>query len=272
MSLENTPEAFRGWIFIFISEKGGVRKTATLSAFVSHMYEMVPAFPIFEIDDQPRLKRWFGDKVQTLRLPDLATVRHDDLADQMVLTPLIDSILDQDAENIAIDVAGSVDGRVLEAFVLMDFMGAARDAGYRIAAFVPYNSESDAIALASRTIDRVSVALPGTQIVPVHSVDGGSLEHLPAVTARHLASMQKERTTIVHPRLLPRALAAVEATRRSPYDLAAMPDKEALRMLAETGIPRALARGVHSGLVCWQAEILDEFDRLPFGVRDEAEA
>lgn len=272
MSLELVTMTIRSWIFIFISEKGGVRKSATLGAFVAYLFESVPPFPIFEVDDQPRLKRWFGRNVETVWLPDHEAVRHDDLADQAVLAPLLDNILDKTAENIAIDVAGSVDARFIEALLMMDFGGAARDSGYRIAVFVPYTSESDAIVLASRTIERVSVALPDALIIPVHAEDGGSLRHLPGKTAQHLTSVTKGRTSIRHPRLLPRALAAAEATGLSPYHLASMPTSEAHQILGAAGLPRALARGVHSELVIWQDHIRREFDRLPFDPSKDAAA
>ncbi|MCC4300178.1 hypothetical protein [Aurantimonas coralicida] len=270
MTVELAAAMIQGWIFLFISEKGGVRKTATLGAFVAHLFEMMPAFPIFEIDDQPRLKRWFGSDVSTLRLPAHDVVRHDDLADQAALAPLLDSILDKVADNIAIDVAGSVDGRVLESMLKMDFCGAAVESGYRIAAFVPYTSESDAIALASRTIERLSVALPGSLIVPVHAEDGGSLRHVTGNTAQRLSHILKSGPQIRHPRILPRALAAAEATGVSPYHLAALSDSEGRTLLFEKGLPRALARGIHSELVMWREEIRLEFDSLPLVPDDGA--
>jgi hypothetical protein len=252
------------WIFLFISEKGGVRKSATLIAFLDYLSALVSDFLIYEIDDQTRLRKLFPGRVTTIQLPDIDAVRHDDLADVEALSPLIDQILDRRSPIIAVDVAGSVDARVLETLLKLDIAGAASESGYKVAVFTPFLLEHDAMLLATRSIKRATLVLPDAVIVPVLAETGDRVEDLSKEQQRLGKAIEGDRLLIKHPRLLPRALAAVEKTGQSPYRLAEMSLDEATKRFIETGTSRALARGIWSELVTWQDAFRGQFDRLPF--------
>lgn len=255
-----------GHAVIVAAERGGVRKTSTVSALVAHLLQTATEIDVVQIDDQSALVAAFGDRVTTVRMPSAEALRTDDLADAVALDPLFSQLLDGKGRFTVVDAGANVDARLFDAAAAIDLDFELASRGTAVTALVPMTTDPDSVLLATRTIKRVMAALPSARIVPTFCDDGGSWNSLGSAAAQKaydktVAPLAKT-ASLTHPRLLPRVIAALARTAVPAWRIPDMPIHEIVTELRE---PPILARYIRGDLTVWRARMADDFEVL-FGL------
>ena len=234
MSIEHAPVkdkaatggAAKPTFILVISEKEGVRTSTTALALGEYVIDCGHSLQVFQTDQQQRLATTFENCI-TLKMPSQDALRRNDLADANALTPLVDLLLTGGHDVVLFDVGANPDARVLDGLAAVDLDAVLHAVGAQIVVVVPTTTEFETIAVARRTISRVEIALPEALIVPIIGGDGGDL----SAAKEHVKEMGSHGRPLMHPRLLPRALASVSEATVSPWRLADLPPREAIAAL-----------------------------------------
>lgn len=252
-----------GHAVIVAAERGGVRKTSTVSALAAHLLPAVPELHVVQIDDQSALIAAFGERVTTVRMPSAEALRMDDLADAVALEPLFSRLLDGTGKFTVVDAGANVDARLFDAAAAIDMDYELASRRIAVTALVPMTSDPDSVILATRTIKRVMAALPSARIVPTLCEDGGAWDSLGNAQAQKaydkIVAPLARTARLTHPRLLPRVLAALGRTAVPAWQIPDMPIGEIESALRE---PPILARYIRGDLTVWRARMAADFEAL----------
>ncbi len=252
-------------IIIIGTEKGGERKTTLTASIAGFLIEASYSPRIFQVDDQSRLPTYFGDLVTSLGMPDQNKMRRNDLADAEAIQPFSETVFAGEEPYILLDLGANTDGRVMDAFATLEIDQLAEDNGYRVIAFVPMSSDGEAVLLGARTVERIKIALPNSDIVVVRNEDGGQISDLPpAISAKYLEA-KDGNMEISHPRLLPRVLNTIERATENPWSLPNMRLQEFMKM---TSTNFTIARTVLGDIEMWKADLSEAFEMLEFCGRE----
>lgn len=247
---------------VVATEKGGVRKSTSAAALAAHLLSTGTRIAVVQIDDQAQLARAFGDIVTTVRMPSADSLRHNDMADAEALEPALRMLLEFDG-NVIFDVGANYDGRLCDALAMMDIDQDCTEQGIALTAIVPMTPDPDAVILGARTIKRVQIALPSARIVPMLCLGQTDHRALGDAAAQRIFDTVVEplakACSIRHPRLLPRAAAAVTRSSRPAWDLVDLSYSEIAAEVSETEIAARMIRG---DLALWRYELATQFDRL----------
>lgn len=253
-----TPE-FPGRRNIFVlSEKGGVRKTATAMRIAAVAMEAGIPVHIVQVDDQSRIEALYPGRVTTIKLPSAEAVRRNDLAEATAFDALLTRLLDTPEGIVVVDVGANYDERVMEFLAAMDYPDESANAGIDNIGIVPMTTEQDAVVLGVRSIRRFGACFPDSRLIVARCQDGGDFDSL-QIKAQQ-AFDEFVRPYIANPRnvidlafLRPRSRQTLERLGCTAEQLASMPSNE---LVARTGLLRAEARLILADL----SECLDAMD------------
>jgi hypothetical protein len=223
---------------IVASERGGVRKTATVVDVATYFGEVGIDVRLIQTDRQGRLEALFPDQVRQIDMPNAEAMRNDDLADAEALAPLYDLLLNPKPGVDIVDTGANVDGRLFDWAYSTHIGSRCQARGAQVVCLIPMTTDADAINLAARTAKRFGAAFPGRMIIPVLCEDGGNFSALADAGARQVfASAFGDSIAagrcIKHPRLYPGALRMLQATGKSPADFAEMDEDSAARLTGQ---------------------------------------
>jgi hypothetical protein len=255
----SNPELKPGRTNLFVlSEKGGVRKTATALRIAAVAMEAGCAFHIVQVDDQSRVEQLYPGHVTTIKLPSAEAVRRDELAEARALDPLLARLLDTPDGIVIVDVGANFDARVMEFLAGMDYPTESAEAGIANIAIVPMTTEQDAVMLGVRSIRRFDACFPGSRLIVARCQDGGDFGSLQIQAQQAFDEFVKPR--IADPNnvidlafLRPRSRQTLERLGCTAEQLASMPPRE---LEARTGLLRAETRQILFDL----SECLDAID------------
>ncbi len=249
----------RPFLAMAMCDKGGVRKTQTLAAYGAYLMESANRVVGYQSDNQTKLEASLGIHVQTLRMPSVDDLRQDDLADATILSPLTDRLLEGADEVVLFDVGGNLVSRVLDVMISIDLDVALQEIGMPVLVFVPTTTDAETMRIAKGTVQRIQIAMPSALIVPVICEDGGD-----AVRASKFMTEAVGGSMVLrHPRLMPRALEAVNRSTASPWQMADMAPADLQRAVK---LPPTLARAIRGDLSVWKSHLAEAFDTLPFRI------
>lgn len=251
--------AFPGRKNIFVlSEKGGVRKTATAMRIAAVAMEGGIPVHLVQVDDQSRIEALYPGRVTTIKLPSAETVRRDDLAEATASDPLLTRLLDTPEGIVVVDVGANYDQRVIEFLAAMDYPNESTRAGIDTIGIVPMTTEQDAVMLGVRSIRRFAACFPDSRLIVARCQDGGDFGSLQIQAQK--AFDEVVGPLITDPRnvidlafLRPRSRQTLERLGCTAEQLASMPPNE---LVARTGLLRAEARLILADL----SECLDAMD------------
>lgn len=244
-------------IFV-LSEKGGVRKTATAMRIAAVAMEDGIPVHLVQVDDQSRIEALYPGRVTTIKLPSAETVRRDDLAEAAAFDALLTRLLDTPEGIVIVDVGANYDQRVMEFLAAMDYPDESAQAGIETIGIVPMTTEQDAVMLGVRSIRRFAACFPDSRLIVARCQDGGDFGSLQ--TQAQKAFDEVVGPLIADPHnvidlafLRPRSRQTLERLGCTAEQLASMPPNE---LVARTGLLRAEARLILADL----SECLDAMD------------
>ena len=112
------------------------------------------------------------------------------------------------------DVGANLDARVLDVAVAIDLAAALEESVTRTIIVVPTTTDRETIDVALRTVRRAEIARPDALVAPMVRTDGSDTK-----LARRILEDAggKGGLILVHPRLMPRALEALNVAAISPW-------------------------------------------------------
>lgn len=244
-------------IFI-LSEKGGVRKTATAMRIAAVAMEADIPVHIVQIDDQSRIEVLYPGRVTTIRLPSAEEVRRNDLAEATALDPLLNRLVYTPDGIVVVDVGANYDERVTQFLAAMDYPAESANAGIVNIGIVPMTTEQDAVVLGARSIRRFGACFPESRLIVARCQDGGDFGSLQAQAQKAFDDVVGPLTADPHnvldlAYLRPRSRQTLERLGCTAEQLASMSPKE---LVARTGLLGAEARLILADL----SECLDAMD------------
>ena len=253
---------------IVASEKGGVRKTSTAAVLHDYWEESGFDVTLVQVDKQGRLDALFPGRVITIDMPTTADMRADDLADARALAPALDILLSPNPGVRIFDIGANFDRRYFDWAVSMGLAEDCRKLGIDVIGLVPMTSDADAVTLGARTAVRFGLAFPDYLTLPVLCDDGVDVTKLldsntRQVFERAFGAKVERGEFLKHHRLLPGALAMLEASRLSAVQFAASAPTDLVRV---TGQHVSVVRQVRADVTMYVAATFDEFTRVfPLG-------
>jgi hypothetical protein len=147
-------------------------------------------------------------------------MRADDLADARALAPALDILLSPNPGVRIFDIGANFDRRYFDWAVSMGLAEDCRKLGIDVIGLVPMTSDADAVTLGARTAVRFGLAFPDYLTLPVLCDDGVDVTKLldsntRQVFERAFGAKVERGEFLKHHRLLPGALAMLEASRLS---------------------------------------------------------
>src|SRR5690606_28796401 len=119
-------------------------------------------------DDQGRVGRLFGDRVQTLTLPPAEALSKSSAADTGVLAPLLTAIANPDPGcPLIIEIGANLSDRVATVLMANQMGRMAERAGCRIGLLTMVDGTDDALALGAYSAQLFKAALPQAEIIVV---------------------------------------------------------------------------------------------------------
>ncbi len=249
------------------NDKGGARKTMTATLLASTSASQSLPFHIYQTDKQGRLPKLFPKNVTTLEMPSTEQLRQDDTADAAALVPLDEALHNSSLEIDIFDIGANFPARVAEVLAATDTDAHLSSVGTPTTILIPITTESEAVILGARAMELLRAALPHARAVVVMCDDGNLFANIPdasakRIFAKHFQPLIDAGNIIRQPRLLPRALSALEASGLTPVKFAELADAELLRI---TGLPGAVARQIRGDVAKFAYEAMQEVEKLlPF--------
>lgn len=214
-------------VLFIVNDKGGTRKTTLLIFLLALLLMDRQQALAFEIDDQGRVARLFGDIVHNLILPDADSLSKTSMGDTAILAPMLAAITETAGDRtILIEVGANLAERV--AFALKtNFVADSIGDDTRIGILTLIEASDDAIALGARSARLIQSALPKADIIVVQPRAHLGID----VTSPNLASAAKAgfteviepalrtRGPLVWPRMTADLRHAFETLGASPTDL-----------------------------------------------------
>jgi CobQ/CobB/MinD/ParA nucleotide binding domain len=249
---------------IIASEKGGVRKTATAAAL--HDFFVAANFDVelVQIDRQGKLDSLFPGRVTTVDMPSTAVMRADDLADARALAPAHDILVSPKPGIRIIDIGANFDRRFFDWAVSTGLDEDCRKLSVDVVGVIPITSDADAVKLGARTAERFGLAFPTSRTLPVICDDGVDITKLHDPDARRtfqraFAAKVASKDFIRHHRLLPGALAMLEASGLSAMQFAASEPSDLVRA---TGQHASVVRQVRADVIMYVAAMVEGFAKV----------
>lgn len=252
---------------LVVNDKGGTRKSAAATLIADAALTNGLPVQIFQVDRQGRLPVLFPNLVTTIDMPATEELRQDDLADAEALAPLDDVLRDPDSQIVICEVGANMAARVADGIAAADTGVYLSETGAEVTICVPVTTDPESIVLGCRSLAVMREAFPGARSLVFLCQDGGSFEAISNADARreyetHLLPMIGAGDAARLPRLLPRALAALDASAMTPLRFANLGDADAPKV---TGLPGSLARRVRGDVAKYVYEAMLELQRvLPF--------
>ncbi|HEY8065418.1 MAG TPA: hypothetical protein VIF40_11960 [Methylosinus sp.] len=259
-------------LVIVANEKGGCRKTAVTTMIADAALASGQPVQIFQVDRQGRLPVLFPGLVATIAMPSTETLRQDDLADAVALAPLDDALRDSASRLVLVEIGANLPSRVADCIAAAETGTFLAQSGTEVTIVVPTTTDPEAITLGCRTLRQLREAFPGARALVCLCQDGASWEEITNSKAREAYDEQLSPLITAGeffrlPRLLPRALAALDASALTPLGFARLSDTD---LLAVTHLPGAVARHVRGDIAKYVYDAVASLQKvLPF--RDASE-
>lgn len=219
--------------FVFMAEKGGVRKTS-LAALLIAMGE-AQGFPMeaFEIEGRAELGLLYPDKVKQVVMPATETLHEDDNVEVRTLSPVFTSLLSPSDRLAIVDVGANLDGRLAMGMVHTGMAERLAGSGRATVFIIPFFAEAASIQSAANSGRRAELALPNAKILFCHCENGGGAAS-DSVKSLHdwknvIQPLIDRHGIMRMPRLTPSVLGALRASKTSPLRFIDMTEMELAR-------------------------------------------
>jgi len=212
-------------ILIILNDRGGTRKSTFLIMLLGMLIMAERKARGIEIDDQGRVGRLFGERVQTLTLPPAEALSKSSAADTGVLAPLLTAMVKPDPGcPLIIEIGANLSDRVATVLMANQMGRNAERAGCRIGLLTMVDGTDDALALGAYSAQLFKAALPQAEIIVVQPSDDLGIDPtLPGMSEKartgYLEVIQPAIAAdrkIVWPMLAKDALRAFEKLRLTP--------------------------------------------------------
>ena len=184
-------------ILIIANDKGGSRKSTLMIYLITILTMAKMGVQAFEIDEQGRVARLFGDIVQTLMLPDADSLSRSSIGDTAILAPMFSAfVAPLDGKTIVVEVGANQAERVAFA-IKANLVSSMMPEETRVAILIPTDGSDDSIALGGRGGRLLQNALSQADIVVVQARENLGISSLDKFSA----SARESFTEIIEPAL-----------------------------------------------------------------------
>ena len=250
---------------IIANEKGGVGKSTLALAITDRLTVAAYSPVVVQIDRQQRLSAALGRNVITIA-SDPKAARTDPAKELARFSPVLDAIERADAAApIVIDVGAGEVGRFCEWAELVDLDDEFGEFGFRPVVFVPFTAEAEAMRQAHWTVERLTTAIPGANIILAENQRDGRIADLHPSSAAWQEWTDKLKPIADRNALI--MMGAIPGGSWRYFEAAGsrfigVIDLDTPTAMQLSGLPRAEAKIARGDVAQWLVAVFAELDRV----------
>jgi len=249
---------------IVANEKGGVGKSTLALAITDKLVIAGYSPVVVQIDRQKRLSAALGQDVITIA-SDPKAARTDPAKELARFSPVLDAVERAEAgAPIIIDIGAGEVGRFSEWAALVDLGEELGEFGFYPVVFVPFTAEAEAIRQAHWSVERLTTAIPGAEIILAENQRDGRITDLHPASAAWQEWTGKLKPTIDKNALI--VVGAIPGGSWRHFEAAGsrfidVVDIDTPAAMQLSGLPRADAKIARGDVAQWLVEVFAELDR-----------
>jgi hypothetical protein len=248
-----------------LSPTNGVGKSTLALAITDRLAIATYSPVIVQIDRQQRLSAALGQDVITIA-SDPKAARADPTKELARFSPVLDAIERADATApIIIDIGAGEVGRFCEWAALVDLGEEFCEFNFSPVIFVPFTAEAEAMRQAHWTVERLTTAIPGADIILAENQRDGRIADLHPSSAAWQEWSDKLKPTVNRNALI--VMAAIPGGSWRYFEAAGsrfigVVDLDTPTAMQLSGLPRADAKIARGDVAQWLVGVFAELDRV----------